>query len=221
MSKIKTLLLDYDGTISETRPAILIALHDAFSKMGIEIAEPSFLEKQLGRGGTLQEFYYSVKKGATEEEARRFVSFYRAAYQEADDKETYLFPKVPQTLEKLSFMGFDLMIVSNKHGPTLEKSLKFFQLDHFIKASYGSYEMLARKPSPLVWHARLLKDFPDLKIEETLIVGDTVADLNFANALKMKACWAEYGHGLKEQCLALKPAYKITSFSELPLIFER
>lgn len=220
MPYFKTILLDYDGTICETRPAILSALKTAFSHMGCPIEDASFLERQLGRGGTLHEFYYSLHSEASSQEADKFVSFYREAYWDADEKESFLFPDIEEILEKLVSHSCELLVVSNKHAQTLEKSLQRFRLEKFIKATYGSYEGVARKPSSDVWHKRLLKDFMHLKKEETLIVGDTVADLGFANAIGIKSCWADYGHGIKEQCLALKPDYRISSFRELPLLLE-
>ena len=42
-----------------------------------------------------------------------------------------------------------------------------------------------------------------------LVVGDTESDLLFAKQAGLKSCWATYGYGDAEKCLALKPDFVI------------
>lgn len=210
------LLLDYDGTLAETRPAILRSLSRAFTACGIESPDDDALEAQLGRGGTLFEFYGAIVPGAPAVEAAEFVTAYRCHYDQADEEETMLFDDVPDVLAQLRQEGYCLVALSNKHAATLQKGLLRFGLSAFFAGIFGAEDHLPRKPEKTVWLNRVSPVFPQFGREAALMVGDTTADLRFARNARLASCWAEYGHGTKEACLELKPDYCISKITDLP-----
>lgn len=219
MLRYPILLLDYDGTLAETRPAILRSLEEAFEDIGRTPPPRSYLQERLGKGDALQGFYQSiVDEGASTEEAQRYVAAYRERYTQADEEETYLYDGAHEVLQILQGRGYKMVAVSNKHGPTLRHSLDRFQLEPFFEAAIGAEEGLPRKPEKEVFTQRLAHLLPGWKAEQFLMVGDTTADINFAQTLGMDVCWASYGHGVEEVCKALKPNYQLDSLWELPAL---
>lgn len=210
------LLIDYDGTLAETRPAILRGLKEAFRATHHRVPPEKEMADHLGHGGTLLDFFQGAVPGSTMEEAQDFIRIYREHYLVADDEETRLFPDVRKTLQTLKNQHYDLVVVSNKLSTTLEKSLERFGINSFFSGVIGAEEGKARKPDPAVYTQRLRPLYPQVTPGNILMVGDTLADLQFAKATQMASCWAAYGHGVETACLAEMPDYQIRHFHELP-----
>lgn len=222
MLRYPILLLDYDGTLAETRPAILRSLEEAFTDIGRTPPPRSYLKERLGKGDALQGFYQSiVDEGASMDEAQRYVAAYRQRYAQADEEETYLYDGAHEVLQILQGRGYRMIAVSNKHGPTLRHSLARFQLEDCFEASLGAEEGLPRKPEREVFTQRLAHLLPGWEAGQFLMVGDTTADIDFAQTLGMDVCWASYGHGVADVCKALKPNYQLDSLWELPTLLSK
>ncbi|QHI95275.1 HAD-IA family hydrolase [Aristophania vespae] len=210
------LLIDYDGTLAETRPAILKSITQAIKEIGHKPPAANILETHIGQGGTLREFFRLSVPGGTAEEADEFARLYRKYYVKADLEDTVLFDNVVSTLEELKKQNHQLVVISNKHAQTLKKGLEHFGITSFFDVVIGAEEDKPRKPDPTVYTQRLEPLFPHVPLSDMLIVGDTLADLKFAQEINIASCWAAYGHGVTEACLALRPNFQINKFSDLP-----
>lgn len=219
MLRYPIILLDYDGTLAETRPAILRSLQEAFEDIGHTPPPREELAERLGKGDALHGFYQGImKEGSSLEEAQRYVAAYRERYAKADEEETYLYDGAQEVLQILKGRGYRLIALSNKHGPTLRHSLERFQLEEFFEASFGAEEGMPRKPEKEVFTQRLAQLLPGWEAGQFLMVGDTTADIGFAQTLGMDVCWASYGHGVAEVCKEMKPNYQLDSLWELPAL---
>ncbi|MBS1101484.1 HAD family hydrolase [Gluconobacter sp. Dm-62] len=215
MTRFPILLLDYDGTLAETQPAILRSLKEAFGAVGVTAPPTDVLRQELTRGGTLQTLFQAIVPESDEQDAAAFVRQYRASYPAADDEETVLFDGVVETLAALKEQGKILAILSNKHAPTVCASIARFGLTSFFTGVVASEPNFPHKPDPRVMDERIVPLFPKQPRSAFLMVGDTVADLQFARNAGIASCWASYGHGSSSQCVALDPAIRIDSFGEL------
>lgn len=216
MTRFPILLLDYDGTLAETQPAILRSLKEAFDAVGVTAPSADVLKQELTRGGTLQTLFQAIAPKSDERDAASFVRHYRAFYPAADEEETVLFDGVVETLAALKEQGKTLAILSNKHAPTVHASMARFGLESFFSGVVASEPNLPHKPDPRVMEERVRPLFPDLPRSAFLMVGDTVADLQFARNAGIASCWASYGHGSSQQCAALGPDLRIDAFADLP-----
>ena len=216
MTRFPILLLDYDGTLAETQPAILRSLTEAFDAVGVSAPTSDALKQELTRGGTLQTLFQAIVPKSDEQDAAAFVRHYRAFYPTADEEETVLFDGVVDTLAALKEQGTILAILSNKHAPTVCASIARFGLTPFFSGVVASEPHFPHKPDPRVMDERIVPLFPKQSRSDFLMVGDTVADLQFARNAGIASCWASYGHGSATHCAALDPDLRIGSFSDLP-----
>ncbi|KXV32392.1 phosphoglycolate phosphatase [Gluconobacter thailandicus] len=221
MTRFPIVLLDYDGTLAETQPAILRSLKEAFEASGYEAPSSDALKKQLAKGGTLQTLFQAVVPKSDDEAAGAFVRHYRACYPKADQEETVLFEGVKSVLDTLKGKGATLVILSNKHAPTVHHSIERFGLGEWLSGVIGSEPQYPHKPDPRVMTDRVRPLFPDAKASEFLMVGDTTADLTFARNTGIAGCWASYGHGSAQQCIDLKPDYRIDRVTDLLNVVSR
>lgn len=215
MPRFPVLLLDYDGTLAETRPAILRSLSEAFEDQGLTPPSYEVLGRQLGRGGTLKDFYQAMVEGSTATDGLSFAASYRQRYIQADLDETYLYDGVHEVLAELTKRGHQLVVLSNKHAPTLERSLERFDLKKWCVASMGAEDDKARKPQKEAFTQRIRPFFPKAPLSDFLMIGDTTADLRFSHNTGITSCWASYGHGAPDVCAELKPDYQINRLQNL------
>ena len=57
--------------------------------------------------------------------------------------------------------------------------------------------------------------FKEIDPKQILMVGDTPADLLFAQNIGADSCWAEYGYGDAKTCRALNPTYTIKHLTDI------
>ncbi|MFT8808141.1 HAD family hydrolase [Gluconobacter sp.] len=215
MTRFPILLLDYDGTLAETQPAILRSLKEAFGASGIAAPSAEVLRQELTRGGTLQTLFQAIVPDSDAHDAATFVRHYRAFYPAADVEETVLFDGVVETLAALKEQGKTLAILSNKHAPTVCASIARFGLTSFFTGVIASEPDFPHKPDPRVMEERVLPLFPKQPRSDFLMVGDTAADLQFARNAGIASCWASYGHGSASQCKVLRPDMQIDVFRNI------
>jgi phosphoglycolate phosphatase len=60
--------------------------------------------------------------------------------------------------------------------------------------------------------------FSHIAKTRTLMIGDTEVDIRFAQASGIACCWAAYGFGNRQRCMALSPRYRIDNIDKLPAI---
>lgn len=143
------------------------------------------------------------------------VSRYRAIYAEHADEWTVLYPGVADFLKTAQAGEIALTVVSNKGEPALRASLSALGIaDHFALI-LGEQADLDPKPSPDIFNHRIAPAFTDIPRNRMLFVGDTPADLAFANSVGIDACWASHGHGDEKACLSLDPVCVIDGFDQL------
>ncbi|MEN3176737.1 HAD family hydrolase [Gluconobacter sp. OJA] len=215
MTRFPIVLLDYDGTLAETQPAILRSLKEAFEASGYKGPSSDALKHQLSKGGTLQTLFQAIVPDSDGDDAQAFVRHYRAYYPKADQEETVLFDGVKSVLDDLKADGATLVILSNKHAPTVHASIKRFGLGGWISNVIASEPDYPHKPDPRVMTDRVRPLFPEVPASDFLMVGDTAADLGFARNSGIASCWASYGHGSATQCIDLKPDFQIDSIAGL------
>ncbi|MBS1093096.1 HAD family hydrolase [Gluconobacter wancherniae] len=215
MTRFPIVLLDYDGTLAETRPAILRSLAVALKECDVPPPPLEELAQELARGATLGELFRTLMPGSTSEQEQHFIAAYRNHYPAADQEETFLFDGAAEMIEGLHRLGIKPVILSNKHRPFVDASLERFGLTGRVAAVLGSEPSQPAKPDARVMTDRVLPLFPGAAIEDFLMVGDTVTDIRFAQAAGIAVCWVSYGHGLEQVCRDLKPDFEISDVRDL------
>jgi phosphoglycolate phosphatase len=111
----RTLLFDWDNTLVDTWPAIHAALSTTFEAMG---ETPWTFEQTRARVRRSAREAFPELFGARAEEAARI--FY-AAFEASHLHRLRACPGAQALLASLAGEGYDLAVVSNKHGPYLRR----------------------------------------------------------------------------------------------------
>jgi phosphoglycolate phosphatase len=208
-------LLDFDGTLAATRPAVVECGRQTLIQGGHRLPPDEVVEAVIANGMPLGEAFAAMAGELTGDEIERCVALYRQLYPEIDLRMSTLFPDVLDTMGLLAERGVAVAILSNKAVPAINTALTGFAAGLEVAAVIGEEPGAPNKPDPDVFHARVRAHFPDHPAEDFIMVGDTVTDLAFARAAGIRSCWAAYGYGEPEACRAFGPDHVIESFADI------
>jgi phosphoglycolate phosphatase len=209
-------IFDYDGTLFDTRLAIVHCMHRALVQRGRATPSRSAVEEAVGTGATLPDTLLLLDPRLRHDHAtlEELVVSYRAFYRDEGATQLRPYPGVGETLQHLHLGGITCAVVSNKGIEAIRRSLDATGLSTTIDFVVGDQPGTPKKPDPSVVTSLIAPRY-GLRREEMLIVGDTELDIEFAKQTGIASCWASYGYGKAASCRALEPDYEISSIGQL------
>jgi len=214
----KVVIFDYDGTLFDTRPAIMHCIARTFEECGRAVPGANAVALSVQTGATLADTLLLLDAGLPRQDAEleELVATYRKLYRRHGARLARPFPGVTETLERLQHHGMTCAIVSNKGIEAIRMSLDEAGLEPLVDFVLGDEPGVPRKPDPAVMTDVILPRYAGTRREEILTVGDTELDILFARRAGMSSCWASYGYGDLEKCRNLAPDYEISGIEQLP-----
>jgi phosphoglycolate phosphatase len=221
MTVFKAIAFDYDGTLFDTRSAIVHCIARAFEKTGRPKPAEHAVWQTIRRGFALQDTFLMLDESLCADRAvlQDHIHTYRTIYLDEGTSLLKPFAGTKEVLRALHDRGMKSLIVSNKGSAAIRRSLDENGLSAFVDLVLGDEPGLPRKPDPEMLTEHVLPRYPQFHRENILVVGDTEADILFAQRSGTTCCWASYGYGEAKRCRALAPQHEISSIAELlPLI---
>ena len=129
-SSTDTLLLDFDGTVCATAPAIRFSLETAFSELCVDVPDPRRIEIAIGSGLTLLETiqFLHPSSNIPREESLRLERRYREVYSSEGCQYEVLFSGAEETLEECARHA-KIVVLSNKGLKAIEAAIDRFAWD--------------------------------------------------------------------------------------------
>lgn len=216
---IELVLLDFDGTLCVTHEAIGHCLNATMAHFGHEVPSEGSVMGTIRSGIGLAETFSILTGRPANETCEEYVVKYRALYNGgAGEERSRLFPGTREAMVELKSAGLKLVILSNKGEVAVRKALDQFALLDLCDLVVCETPGVAKKPDPAPYIKLVQPRFPEIPARNILVVGDTVADIRFAENISAFSCWASYGYGEVEKCSALEPDAAIGSMTELPAL---
>ena len=192
---LTTVIFDLDDTLLDSFDARVAALAQVFAEGGVtHIAPGDFFRKLMGR--QLQDLLESLK-AEVGTQVDLFTQFRRAYW--LNDTARALYPGVRELLERLQASGVSMGVVTQKErlfdvdGQAVGAAPEMAQvgIDGFIGVTVGYEDVARHKPHPE--GVELAMAALGASPEETLMVGDSAADILAANAAGCRSCHASWG----------------------------
>ena len=218
------LLLDYDGTLCDTRQAIAYSLGRTFEAHGRPAPLPAALTAVIRRGLPLLETLRALAPAADPALITPdWVTTYRAVYVVEAEALVRPFAGAETVLAAAQARSVPVVVLSNKGAQVLENSLVRLGFRAYVGLLLGDGSFPGRplplKPDPAQFTEIIRPRFPNISLPDILMVGDAPPDLLFARNCGIAAGWARYGFGEPAVCRALRPAHEFGSLAEvLPLL---
>ena len=219
-SDTDTLLLDFDGTICATAPAIRFSLETAFSQSCADVPNPRRIEASIGSGLTLRETIQSLHPDSniSHEGILALEHRYREVYSREGYQYEVLFPEAEATLEECARHA-KIIVLSNKGLKAIEAAIDRFALGQYVSAVLAECPRTPWKPDARLFD-EVQQRVPGVLRDRSLVVGDTETDLRFARNAGLSSCWAAYGYGCHARCRAVGFNYLLDELESLPKILK-
>jgi phosphoglycolate phosphatase len=214
MNRYRLIIFDFDGTLANTFNAISLCFAKTFQRF--HVVPPSQEAVKSIIGLNLVDAFSNLNapiNGKTD--LSIWIAIYRALYTQIGEIQTALFPGTKEILAFAVRSDLKLAVVSNKGTEAINSSLEMYGIRQLVSLVVGENNQAIRKPDPMLFYSIIQPLIGGIRNTETLVVGDTITDLLFAKNSKLDSCWASYGYGNREECIAMRPTFIINDISEL------
>ena len=209
---IKCVIFDFDGTLADTAEGILRTEDAMLREMGLPKPEGGEAQMRQGIGLALRD---SLHVGCLIEESRldEAVDTYRRLFDEIAFDYIVPFPGVKETLEYLYDKGYQMGIATSRSRRTLVYLLDKMGIAQYFTHMTSVESTPNHKPAPDL--ALILLEKFGISGDETLVVGDTIYDLQMGRNAGCHTCGVTFGNHSAEQLSAENPDYIVDSFPAL------
>ncbi|MED4583730.1 HAD-IA family hydrolase [Brevibacillus choshinensis] len=203
---IQALLFDLDGTLLDSRDAVI----DAVAFTAEQYAPGHFSrEELLARfGESFDDFLAAVAASAGVPDKKEVLDRYFAYVRENHEQHVKLFPFVREGLEKLQEAGFELAIVTNKQREFAMAGLELAGIDHLFAAIVTVDDVSRGKPSAEPVQKAL--DELGRSPEQAMMIGDSRYDVLAAVGAGVSSVVLEW-YGKEEWQYAI-PDFRFADF---------
>ena len=208
---LKLIILDFDGTLGDTRANIVQTMRRTLERLGYPIPDEPTIAATIGV--PLEKGFEQMLPGISPADVALCAATYREIFEKCR-KEMIpdLFPHVKETLEALKENGFILTVASSRSYGSLKQFLQEMDIAPYISYVLGANSVTHAKPHP----EPVLKTMADLGY--ALVVGDMPVDILMGKGAGARTCAVTYGNASREELAAAGADLIIDDFSELTAI---
>ena len=208
---MKLIILDFDGTLADTRDLIVITMQQTIQELGLESRTDEQCASMIGL--PLKQAFTDLIP-MTDAMGDLCIDTYRRIFNENNAAYTIpTFPNVFETLRLLSQKGYTLTIASSRSHRSLMEFVEGMDLRNIIPYVLGAEDVSKAKPNP----EPVLKTLEKFGCspDEALVVGDTWYDIEMGRRAGVRTCGVTYGNGSCEELLNAGADFLIDDFGEL------
>ena len=210
MRRYELIVFDLDGTLMDSAAKILCCLAAAAGDVGIPHPGEEAARNIIGLG--MEDALVALFPDVHAAQRARFLARFREHYLHLDKTEIKCFPGVPQGLQQLAQDGYRLAVATGRPRRGLERVLAQTGLQPLFVASRCADEVHS-KPHPLMLQEIL--EETDASAGQTVMVGDTVYDMQMARSAGVDALAVSYGVHQPERLLQAGALTCVDSFPEV------
>ncbi len=208
-SSMKTIILDFDGTLADSLPLI------------IDIAED-----MLGKDHALNRNQIEKLRGMSARDVLKFgkIPYWqlpalllkgrRLLMKRLDELE--IFAGIPEVVNELNKKGYQLCVVSSNGEEIIRTILRRYRIESHFSGVYGGV-LLFNKARALT---KVMKDQKANK-HECVYVGDEVRDIEAAHKAKIEVISVTWGYNNKKILKTYKPEHLVETPRQLLEVLEK
>ena len=207
----KLIILDFDGTIADTRPVILNTFHRTLDAMHLPQHTNDEIAATIGLP-LLKAFH--VLEPMDEEKAALCTATYRRIFEDVNAEiGVPMFPHVADTLRQLYNQGCTLSIATSRGYKSVVDFIKGFHLDDIITFVIAAEDVKHAKPDaePVI---KTLKHY-GMKAEDAVVIGDTHFDILMGRNAGCITIGVTYGNGSRESLIEAGADMVVDDFAEI------
>jgi len=191
-------LVDLDGTISDSSPGIARSLQHAFTVCGYE--PPTDDQVRAVIGPPFEVSFPTL--GIPVDDIERVVFAYRERYEDVGLFENAVYPGIPEMLDELAGAGHTLSIATAKPEPTARRIIEHFGFtDRFAVQAGATVEVGAgrRTKAEVINDALIQMRLRPSDLVRVLMLGDRDHDVEGAHLNGIDCIGVTWGFGSSEE----------------------
>jgi phosphoglycolate phosphatase len=212
----KLLIFDWDGTLCDSLSRISHCVVLAAEENGFVLSESIDPKEVIGLG--LYESFQALFDKASNEQVTAMCASYSRNFIKLDNDPSPFFDGTLDALNDLKKAGYRLAIATGKSRKGLDRALSAKKLSSFFDISRCSDET-ASKPNPLMLFEIL--DEINILPEHTIMIGDTVYDLEMALNAGIPSIGVNYGAHNPVRLKKYRPLFCVDRISEIKIYLEQ
>lgn len=206
-------ILDFDGTLADTRGIITATFQDVIREMGLPARTDGECAATIGL--PLTEAFIRLF-GASPAEAQRMTDTYRRIFTaQSATRRPEPFPHVIATLSELHRRGITVTIASSRSHASLSEYASLFGITDVVSLILGAEDVAHAKPAPDAVLLTLSRF--GIAAADALVVGDTAFDIRMGRSAGARAVGVSYGNGSPEQLLDAGAEAVVDDFADILL----
>jgi phosphoglycolate phosphatase len=208
--KIDLIIFDWDGTLVDSIGWIVQCMQQAAAANGLAVPTEAAVRNVIGLSieRALQALFIELD----EKDREHFIKSYSQLFFAREISPEDVFEGVPDMLEQFKLQGFLLAVATGKRSTGLAKAMKGTGLESYFDATCGADQAVS-KPDPLMIH-RITEQLQVDK-ERTIMVGDSIHDLQMAENAHIDAVAVSCGAHSAEQLKQYQPLICLQQTREL------
>jgi phosphoglycolate phosphatase len=192
---MKAVLLDLDGTLSDSRPGIVACFGYTLQQLGHDPSAAGDLTWAVGPPIAVSLQRMIARFG--DDRVEQALTIYREHYSSVAIYDCAVYPGVVAMLENLRNAGHTMCIATSKRRDFAERVIDFLGLRAYLRNVYGAVPGggLDRKQDLL---ANIL-EVEHLTAASCVMVGDRLHDIEAAKANTIRSIGALWGYGGRDE----------------------
>jgi phosphoglycolate phosphatase len=221
--RLAAVLFDLDGTLLDTVADIALALNRTLAEYDCKPLGEDEVRRMIGRGSPILIERAAASQGriigaSTQAEMMERFFHHYGGLEEANEDSAQPYAGAAESLRTLHEAGLRTAVVTNKQHRFAEALLRRLGLADWVDVVVGGDTCARRKPDPqpLLFACESLQVPPS----ESLMVGDSVNDVQAARAARIPVVCVSYGYNEGRDPRTLECDLLVDSLTELPALLQ-
>ena len=202
------LIFDFDGTLYHSKPAVIASFQKTMVHFGYPKPCSERLVQLYQKGLDLATTLNHLAPNVSQEQHTLQMKHYLQIHLKDIVELGHWYEGAKEALDALRH-DFHLIIASNRNQKTLDPIITHHQITHWFSAILGTSIGHPFKPSKELFLQELPSELHQHPVRA--VIGDTMVDCKFAQALDCDFYWADYGYGHRPVIMN-----HLSSIKELP-----
>ena len=212
-------IFDFDGTLCDSRPAIVASLTSLLQEAGGEVALEEAIDARVREGRGLHSTLRALLPDGDRRpvaEIEHWAARYRRLYDTPEGEGGQPYPGAVNAVRAAALLG-PVAVVSMKGHELLGRMVSELGLSDAVAAHFGDDDRRPIKPDAALFHRHIVPTLP--AFSRGVMIGDTLKDLMFGRNCRLLTVHAAYGYGDPAECAASGPDYSVATPAEIvPLL---